>query len=36
LNAYRKTFASPDNLLVVEPDSEFFKYFNQAKPGPSQ
>ena len=36
LNAYRKTFASPDNLLVVEPDSEFFKNFNQAKPGPSQ
>ena len=36
LNAYRKTFASPDNLLVVEPDSEFFKYFKQAKPGSSQ
>ena len=36
LNAYRKTFASPDNLLVIEPDSEFFKYFTQAKPGSSQ
>ena len=36
LNAYRKTFASPDNLLVIEPDSEFFKYFKQAKPGSSQ
>ena len=36
LNAYRKTFASPDNLLVVEPDSEFFKYFKQARPGSSQ
>jgi len=32
LNAYRNTFASPDNLLVIEPDSEFFRYFNQASP----
>jgi membrane protease subunit HflC len=32
LNAYRKTFATPDNLLVIEPDSEFFRYFNQASP----
>ncbi|MHC8604640.1 protease modulator HflC [Arenicellales bacterium IMCC58067] len=36
LNAYRKTFASADNLLVLEPDSEFFKYFKQSKPGSSQ
>jgi membrane protease subunit HflC len=27
LNAYKKTFASKDDILVVEPDSEFFKYF---------
>ena len=32
LNAYRATFNSPDNLLVIEPKSEFFRYFNQAKP----
>ena len=34
LNAYRNTFATPDNLLVIEPDSEFFRYFNQASPDP--
>lgn len=27
LNAYKKTFASKEDMLVVEPDSEFFKYF---------
>jgi membrane protease subunit HflC len=32
LNAYRATFASPDNLLVIKPDSEFFRYFKQASP----
>ena len=32
LNAYKNTFATPDNLLVIEPDSEFFRYFNQALP----
>ena len=32
LNAYRNTFATPDNLLVIEPDSEFFRYFKQASP----
>ena len=32
LNAYKATFNSPDNLLVVEPDSEFFRYFKQARP----
>jgi membrane protease subunit HflC len=32
LNAYRTTFASPDNLLVIKPDSEFFSYFKQASP----
>ena len=34
LNAYRNTFATPDNLLVIEPDSEFFRYFKQASPAP--
>ncbi|MCF6354254.1 MAG: protease modulator HflC [Candidatus Polarisedimenticolaceae bacterium] len=28
LNAYRKVFNSGGNLMVLEPDSEFFKYFN--------
>ncbi len=32
LNAYRTTFSSPDNLLVIKPDSEFFSYFKQASP----
>ena len=32
LNAYRATFDSTDNLLVIEPNSEFFQYFKQAKP----
>jgi membrane protease subunit HflC len=32
LNAYRATFNSADNLLVIEPNSEFFQYFKQAKP----
>ena len=36
LNAYRNTFATPDNLLVIEPDSEFFRYFNQASPAPME
>jgi membrane protease subunit HflC len=27
LNAYRSTFSSKDDILVLEPDSEFFKYF---------
>ncbi len=32
LNAYRATFNSADNLLVIEPNSEFFQYFKQTKP----
>lgn len=32
LNAYRKSFADSDNLLVLEPDSEFFRYLNNAMP----
>lgn len=30
LTAYGKTFADPSNLLVVEPDSEFFKFFKKS------
>lgn len=33
LSAYRTTFNNPSNLLVIEPTSEFFRYFNQATPG---
>lgn len=29
LDAYRKVFESGSDLLVVKPDSEFFRYFNQ-------
>ena len=32
LTAYRTTFNNPSNLLVIEPTSEFFRYFNQATP----
>jgi membrane protease subunit HflC len=35
LTAYKNTFNSPDDLLVVEPKSEFFRYFNNARPGPT-
>lgn len=31
LNAYKNTFNSSDDLLVIEPDSEFFRYFGTAK-----
>ncbi len=27
LNAYKRTFASKDDVLVIEPNTEFFKYF---------
>jgi len=27
LNAYKRVFASKNDILVIEPDSEFFKYF---------
>jgi len=32
LSAYRSTFSSSSNLLVIEPNSEFFRYFNNADP----
>ncbi len=33
LNAYRATFNNENDILVLEPDSEFFKYFKSAKGG---
>jgi membrane protease subunit HflC len=33
LEAYRESFEANDQVLVLEPDSEFFKYFKQMKPG---
>jgi membrane protease subunit HflC len=30
LNAYRRTFRDKEDLLVLEPDSEFFEYFKSA------
>jgi len=32
LNAYKDSFNSKSDILVVEPDSEFFKYFKESKP----
>jgi membrane protease subunit HflC len=29
LNAYRNTFSSKDDLMVLDPSSDFFKYFKQ-------
>ncbi len=34
LNAYKNTFNDKSDLMIVEPDSEFFKYFNQSKANP--
>ena len=33
LQAYRDSFANNDQIMVLEPDSEFFKYFNTMKSG---
>ena len=33
LQAYRDSLDNNDQVLVLEPDSEFFKYFNTMKPG---
>ncbi|MCW9015285.1 MAG: protease modulator HflC [Gammaproteobacteria bacterium] len=30
MDAYKKTFASKNDVLLVEPDSDFFRYFNNA------
>ena len=32
LDAYKKSFAGKDDILVIEPDSEFFDYFKNTKP----
>lgn len=32
LNAYKNALSGKDDVLVVSPDSEFFKYFNQVSP----
>ncbi|MBI3560178.1 MAG: protease modulator HflC [Gammaproteobacteria bacterium] len=31
LQGYRNAFASKDDVIILEPDSEFFKYFNASK-----
>ncbi len=31
LSAYRQSFNSRDDVLVLQPDSQFFRYFNQAQ-----
>lgn len=31
LDAYRNAFNSPDDVLLLQPDSDFFKYFNSSK-----
>lgn len=31
LNAYKNIFAGGNDILLLKPDSEFFKYFNQSK-----
>ena len=33
LNAYKRAFSSTDDMLVLEPDSEFFKYFKNGRGG---
>ena len=33
LNAYRGSFNSKQDLIIVDPSSEFFRYFKQAEPG---
>jgi membrane protease subunit HflC len=31
LNAYKSSFSNKGDILLVEPDSDFFKYLNQQK-----
>ena len=33
LNAYQETFRSKEDLMVLDPSSEFFQYFKQMDPG---
>ncbi len=32
LDAYKKSFSGKDDLLVIEPDSDFFEYFKNTRP----
>lgn len=32
LNAYQKTFSQSGDMIILEPTSEFFKYFKKARP----
>ncbi|MCP1367649.1 protease modulator HflC, partial [Halomonas sp. BBD48] len=36
LNAYRDSFDGKDDLLVLEPDSDFFRYLESARPEQGQ
>ncbi len=36
MNAYKETFQDESDLLVIEPTSEFFRYFNTTQPVPEQ
>lgn len=31
MNAYQKTFKGQDDMMVLDPDSDYFKYFNRLK-----
>jgi membrane protease subunit HflC len=35
LNAYRDSFSSKQDLIIVDPSSEFFRYFKQPRPSTS-
>jgi len=32
IDAYKNTFGSPEDLLIIEPDSEFFRFFKNPRP----
>ncbi len=34
LDAYKSSFSGEGDILVLEPDSDFFKYFKQTRPNP--
>ncbi len=36
LNAYREAFSGPGDVLLLQPDSEFFQYFNGSSGGDSE
>ena len=35
LNAYKETFDGKDNLMILDPSSDFFRYFKQSRPATS-